>query len=198
MINGRRWIVELFIALIVSAAFWLATYTVNHYDIKPPLTKTTPASGSVMVAVSPSPTIVPSTSTSTSPGMVFLEGVEYNPVTNCVTGKIIGTENPGAYRVIVLIQTTDSDRNMYVKPSEANALRPVQPNGTFNVEAFTYGDIHEPGDRAAKYYYVFLVPADVEYGRDIKDYATNEGIPLCFAVKNLAVDYIWMKETGNP
>ena len=126
-----------------------------------------------------------------------LENVVYDTETNCVTGKVSGAEDPAAYRVIVFIQPTESDRDLYVKPSESGALRPLKADdGTFNVEAFTKGDPHAPRDKAAIYYYVFLMTANEKYS-DISNYAKSEGIPLSNAARDNAVDFVWKRETGN-
>ena len=197
MINGKRLVIELVFALVVTVGFFGGAYLVNHNNDTLP-TGTPQFTASPTVAPSSSPTVTPSPTP--SEGVYFVD-VEYDPVTNCVTGNVVGAENLDAYRVIVFIQMTESDRELYVKPSEAGALRTVKPDGTFNVEAFTYGDIHESEDRAAKYYYLFLVPADVEYVRDIRDindFADNGEIPLCYAARDRAVDFVWRRETGNP
>ena len=104
----------------------------------------------------------------------YLDNVAYDPNTHHVTGKVVRAIKPSNYGVIVYIRQSDSTQELYPKPDEYKEVQPVQPDGSFDVQVYSSSDARiAENDKNAQYYYVLLVPANLNY-QDLKDKAINK------------------------
>ena len=132
-----------------------------------------------------------------NPPPPHFESVVYNTATHHVTGQVVGTKKPSKLGVIVYIRQNDSTQELYPKPDENKEVQPVRPDGSFNVQVYSSSDARiAENDKKAQYYYVLLVPANLNY-QDLKNEAIDKRInPWDYAISK-AKDVV-QGVTNNP
>jgi hypothetical protein len=86
-----------------------------------------------------------------------LAGVEYTGGAH-VVGKVLGA-SPDDYGIVLMVLVgSGSDARFYIKPSLGDGVNRANPDGSFDIQAYTDDGVAREADLTATMYSVFLVP----------------------------------------